>query len=65
MGPVEIVVIVLAVLFVAAVVGWNVYKKLTGKGGCDCGYGCGGCYGCPRCAHKAHKKNAHNGNSEN
>ena len=57
MGPVEIIVIVAAALFVAAVIGWNVYRRLTGKsGGCeDCGYGCGGCHGCGHCAHGASK----------
>ena len=62
MSPLEIVVIVLTVLFVAAVIGWNVYKKVTGKGGCDCGYDCGGsCQGCHACRRPADGQSCRNG----
>ena len=62
MSPLEIVVIVLTVLFVAAVIGWNVYKKVTGKGGCDCGYDCGGsCQGCHACRRPADGQSCRSG----
>lgn len=43
MGPVEIIIIVVVSAAVLAVIGYSVYKKITGKGGgCDCG-----CSNCP------------------
>lgn len=66
MGPFEIVVIVIAAVFVTAVIGWNVYCRLTGKSnGCgECG-GCHSCHGCRHCAQNAHdaearRKEVHN-----
>ncbi len=47
----EILIIVLAVCFVAGVVAWRIVRKVQGKSGCDCG--CGNCSGaCPHCAQK-------------
>lgn len=41
---------VIAVAF-ASVVGFGIYKKVTGKGGNGCGCDCGGsCNGCPHCS---------------
>lgn len=45
----EIVIIVLAVAFVAGVAVWQIIRKKQGKSGCDCG--CSQCTGaCPHCA---------------
>ena len=50
----EILVIVLAAAFVAAIVVWQVIRKKKGKGGCDCG---GTCTQCPHCkANETHKE---------
>ncbi len=66
MSALEITVIVLAILFVAGVVGWNIYKKATGKSnGCDCGYGCEGCHGCHGCAHHARPNQNRDEKSDN
>lgn len=42
MGPVEIIIIVAVSVAVLGVVGWMIYKKVTGKGG-GCGCGCESC----------------------
>ncbi len=47
MEPIDIIIIVAAVLAVVGVIAYNVWKKKKGKGGCGCGCGCGGCSGCP------------------
>jgi|GEM_PF-1437425 len=52
MGPIEIIVIVLAVAFVAFVIARQIIKKIKAKksGVIDCGCGCGGsCSGCTHC----------------
>lgn len=46
----EILIIVCAAGFVAAVVIWQVIRKLHGKSGCDCG--CANCSGCSACRAK-------------
>ena len=56
MGFLEIIIIIAAVLIVAGVIGYSIYKKVTGKpGSCDCGsaYGCGDCHNC------SHYKTSH------
>jgi hypothetical protein len=40
--PIDIVIVVAAGLIVLAVIGYSVWRKKTGKGGCGCG-----CKGCP------------------
>ena len=42
MGPIDILIIILAVLTVGGVVVYTIWKKKNGKGGCGCG-----CRGCP------------------
>ena len=42
MGPFDIVVIVLASVAFLGAVGYLIWRKAKGKGGCDCG-----CSGCP------------------
>ena len=47
MGTVEIIIVVIVALLVAAVLGYLIYKKVKGESvGCDCG----SCSGCPRCS---------------
>ena len=47
MKPIEIVIIVAAVVFVCSVVGWSIYKKVKHKGSCcDC---CSQCSHCSEC----------------
>jgi len=46
MSTVEISVIVIAVVFVAAVAIVSIYRKIKGKGGCSCCKGCSSCRGC-------------------
>ena len=47
MEPIEIVIIVAAVVFVCSVVGWSIYKKVKHKGSCcDC---CSQCSHCCEC----------------
>ena len=46
MSTVEISVIVIAVVFVAAVAIVSIYRTIKGKGGCSCCKGCSSCRGC-------------------
>ena len=46
MSTVEISVIVIAVVFVAAVATVSIYRKIKGKDGCSCCKGCSSCRGC-------------------
>lgn len=48
------VIVVIAVAFVAAV-GTVIYRKVKGKGGCDCG-----CSGCPHACNCSGKKKTDN-----
>lgn len=50
MGAAEIAIIVVVCAAFAAAVGYIIYRKVKGKGGCDCG-----CAGCPHSGtcHKA------------
>lgn len=57
MGPLEIIVIVAAVLIVAGVVGYSIYKKVSGKPtDCGCGCSCSGCQGCSHATKAAKDK---------
>ncbi len=58
MNPVDIAVIVIVCVAVAAVVGYLIYRKVKHKGGCcDCSGGCSSCGGsCPHCTPKDDKK---------
>jgi hypothetical protein len=40
MKPIDIIIIISAIAAVVGVIGWQIYKKKTGKG---CGCGCGSC----------------------
>lgn len=60
MSPIEIVVIVLAVLFVAGVAVSAAVRKIKGKTS-SCG---GGCTGCPYSASCADRMNAEKGKGE-
>ena len=53
MTPVEIVIICVVAVAFAAAVGAIIYRKIKGKGGCDCG-----CEGCP------HACNCHGGQKD-
>lgn len=45
----EILIIVLACVFVVSVIVWQIVRRKKGKGGCDCCSGnCSSCCGCPR-----------------
>lgn len=44
----EILLIAAAACFVVGVAAWRIVRRKQGKGGCDCGRGCGG--NCPHCA---------------
>lgn len=57
MGPVDIAVIVIVSVAVAAALGYIIYRKVKHKGGCcDCS-DCSSCGGtCPHCAPKEDKK---------
>lgn len=46
MGALEISIIVIVSVAFAAAVGYIIYRKVTRKGGCDCG-----CEGCPHACH--------------
>ena len=49
MGTVEIIIVVVVAVLVAAVLGYLIYKKVKGQSvGCDCG-SCGGCPHCNAC----------------
>lgn len=50
MGPVDIAIVVIVSVAAVGVTGWLVYRKIKGKGGCDCG--CGGCSACDKCKNK-------------
>lgn len=54
MGPFEIVTVIVVGLAVLAAVGYLIYKKVKGQGGCDCG--CGSCHGCDACRTRASEK---------
>ncbi len=49
----EILLIVLACLFVAGVIVWQIVRRLQGKSGCDCGECCGSCAHCSACKPKS------------
>ncbi len=51
MNGFDIAVVVVISVAVAAVVGWLIYKKIKGKGGC-CDCGCSGCTACDKCKNK-------------
>ncbi len=51
MGALEISIIVIVAVAFAAAVGYIIYRKVTHKGGCDCG-----CAGCPHSCHCKDKK---------
>lgn len=53
MGALEIAIIVVVAVAFAAAVGYIIYRKVTHRGGCDCG-----CSGCPHACHchKGEKK---------
>ena len=51
----DIFIIILSVAFVAGVIGYSVYKRISGKSS-GCGCGCSG--GCQGCAHAASLKRA-------
>lgn len=46
MGALEIAIIIVVAVAFAAAVGYIIYRKVTRKGGCDCG-----CGGCPHACH--------------
>ena len=46
MGALEIAIIVIVSAAFAAAMGYIIYRKVTHKGGCDCG-----CGGCPHACH--------------
>lgn len=57
MGPVDIAVLVIVCVAVAAVSAYLIYRKVKHKGGgCDCGGGCEGCSACRNCAHCGSEK---------
>ena len=47
MGAFDIAVIVIISVAVVGVIGWLIYRKVKGNGGCDCG--CGSCSACDKC----------------
>ena len=47
MNGFDVAVIVFLSVAVAGVIGWLIYAKVKGKGGCDCG--CSGCTACDKC----------------
>ncbi|MDE7464447.1 MAG: hypothetical protein K2M48_05400, partial [Clostridiales bacterium] len=49
MSPIDIAIIVIVAVLFAAAFGYVLYRKLRGKGGCDCGGDCGGCGSCSGC----------------
>lgn len=54
MNPVDIAVIVVVCVAVAAAIGYLIYRKVKGKGGCcDCN---GSCKSCPHCQPKDNDK---------
>ncbi len=44
MKPIDVIILVVALLFVAIVVGFSVRRRKKGETGCGCD--CGGCKGC-------------------
>lgn len=50
MGPIEIVVIIVAAAILLAVTGLTIWRKVKGKGG-GCGCDCSHCAGCTSCSH--------------
>lgn len=59
MKAIDIAIIVIVAALFAVALGFMIYRKLKGKGGCDCG-DCSACCGCKRCAEQAAKKNKNN-----
>ncbi len=55
MGPFEIIVVIAAVLIVVGVIGFNIYKKVTGKS-MGCGCDCSGCSACSHCQSPSKKE---------
>lgn len=58
MKPMDIIIVVLAVIAVVGVTVWRIIRKKQGKSCCEysCGKDCGNCTACP----SAKKKNAEN-----
>lgn len=54
MGVVDIIIMISALAAVVGVIGWQIYKKKTGKG---CGCGCGSCPNATACGAKKTEKN--------
>lgn len=49
MTPMDVVIIVLAVLSVGGFIGVSIWRKKTGKSkGCGCGCDCSDCSACPK-----------------
>ncbi len=47
MKPIDVIIIVAAVLFVVGVATYALWRKKKGKTDCGCGCDCGSCSGCP------------------
>lgn len=66
MNGIDIAIIVVVSVLFAAAVGYLIYRKLKHKGGCcDCGESCGTCSGgCPHCkAADGAKRDGNNANN--
>ncbi len=56
MKPIDVIILVVAAVFVIGVVAFSFWRKKQGKTGCGCD--CGGCQGCSRQANCLTAKNA-------
>ena len=64
MEPIDIIIIIAAVLFVGCVVGYGIWKKKKG-GGCGCGCGCSGCPSAGHCSSADKEEVKENSEKEN
>lgn len=57
MNAFDIIIVAVIALSVVAVLGFGIYKKVKGKGGCcDCGCSsCGACHACDKCKNEENK----------
>lgn len=57
MNTIDIAVIVIVGVAFIAVMGYLIYRKVKGKGGCcDCGCSCSLCNACPHCNTRENKE---------
>ncbi len=52
MSPIDVVILILAVLCVGGAIALTIWRRKTGRSGCGCSSGCAGCPHAGRCETK-------------